>query len=91
MDKDKEERLDALLRAMKRGKEEIGTTLALREIAEYADRMPADNHVSSVLMDLLLLIRQGYVQRLSAETRCYDLTDAGLAKVAEDAEAEEAA
>lgn len=68
---DKEERLKALLEAMKRGEDEVGTTLSLREIARYAGRIPADNHLSSVLMDLLLLIRQGKVQRLDTGTRLY--------------------
>jgi len=79
---EKEERLDALLEAMREGEAIIGTTLTLREIAQFSGRVPPENHISSILMDLLLLIRQGKVRRLDTGTRSY--------KVVEDAEVEAA-
>lgn len=67
----KEQRLQALLIAMQAGEDVEGRDLTVREIASYANRLPADDNASSVHADIQELAGRGDVVRVGKGTRCY--------------------
>jgi hypothetical protein len=67
----KKQRLAHLLQAMALGQDIKGTTLTVREAAEFANRLPVDDNVSSVHADIRELIARGDVEELDAGTRKY--------------------
>jgi hypothetical protein len=70
-DEIKEQRLQGLLVAMQAGEDIEDRDLSLREAARYANRVPAESNLSSVLADIQTLIERGDVKRVGAGARCY--------------------
>lgn len=67
----KERRLQALIVAMQAGEDVEDRDLTVREAAQYANRLPADDNVSSVHADIQELVVRGDVSYLGKGTRCY--------------------
>lgn len=64
-------RQEALLVAMQAGEDVEGRDLTVREIAQYANRLPADDNASSVHADIQELVERGKVTKIGRGTRCY--------------------